>query len=161
MERSPFVLVLTVRNLFWSVEKIWKKPQKHSIFKLFQNQIDWWDTEDISCKKPSLLRISRLFKPTFRHESKGITYVKISFQFSKAQSSLNAKSCTKRARCALARTSSYKTSIARGPSLYYVSKETGWVRSEKWQFLLTFSTIYADKGWVGWSEKVQKSADVI
>ena len=34
------------------------------------------------------------------------------------------------------------------PSLYYDSKETGWVRSEKWQFLLTFSTVYADEGWV-------------
>ena len=29
---------------------------------------------------------------------------------------------------------------ARGPSLYYVSKVTGWVGSDKWQFLLTFST---------------------
>ena len=107
------------------------------------------------------LRISWLFKPTFRHESKGITYVKISFQFSKAQSSLilNAKSGTKRARCALARTSSYKTSIARGPSLYYVSKETGWVRSEKWQFLLTFSTIYADEGWV--DGRVRKSKNLL
>ena len=42
----------------------------------------------------------------------------------------------------------------RGPSLYYVSKGTGWVGSEKWHFLLTFSTIYADVGWVGESEKV-------
>ena len=33
-------------------------------------------------------------------------------------------------------------------SLYYVSKGTGWVESEKWQFLLTVSTIYADVGWV-------------
>ena len=39
---------------------------------------------------------------------------------------------------------------------YYVSKGTGWVGSEKWQFLLMFSTIYADVGWVGGSEKVQK-----
>ena len=48
-------------------------------------------------------------------------------------------------------------------SLYYVSKDTGWVGLEKWQFLLTFSTIYADVGfWVGQnSEKVQKCADVI
>ena len=37
------------------------------------------------------------------------------------------------------------------PSLYYVSKWTGWV----------FSTMYADIGWVGGSEKVQKFADVI
>ena len=37
----------------------------------------------------------------------------------------------------------------RGPSLHYVGKRTGWVRSEKWQYLLTFSTIYADVGWVG------------
>ena len=40
-----------------------------------------------------------------------------------------------------------------------------WVRSEKWQFLLIFSSIYADVlrmgGWVGGSEKVQKCADVI
>ena len=34
----------------------------------------------------------------------------------------------------------------RGPSLYYVSKGTGWVGSEKWQFLLTFSTINSDIG---------------
>ena len=33
--------------------------------------------------------------------------------------------------------------------------------SEKWQFLLRFSTIYADVGWLGESEKVQKHADVI
>ena len=32
----------------------------------------------------------------------------------------------------------------KGPSLYYVSKGTGWVGSEKCQFLLTFSFIYAD-----------------
>ena len=49
----------------------------------------------------------------------------------------------------------------KGPSLYYVSKGTGWVGSEKWQFLMMFSTIYADVGWVGGSEKVQKCADVI
>ena len=49
----------------------------------------------------------------------------------------------------------------KGPSLYYVSKRTGWLGSEKWQFLLTFSTIYADEGWVGRSEKVQEYADVI
>ena len=36
-----------------------------------------------------------------------------------------------------------------GPSLYYVSKGTGWVGLEKWQFLLMFSTIYDDIGWVG------------
>ena len=29
----------------------------------------------------------------------------------------------------------------KGPSLYYVSKGTGWVGSEKWEFLLMFSTI--------------------
>ena len=33
----------------------------------------------------------------------------------------------------------------------------GW--SEKWQFLLTFNTIYADVGWV--DKKVQKYADVL
>ena len=38
---------------------------------------------------------------------------------------------------------------------------TRWVGSEKWQFLLTFSTIYADVGWVSGSEIVQKYADVI
>jgi hypothetical protein len=43
-----------------------------------------------------------------------------------------------------------------GSSLYYVSKGTGWVGSENWQSLLTFITIYADAGWVGGSEKVQK-----
>ena len=32
----------------------------------------------------------------------------------------------------------------KGTSLYDISKETGWVGSEKWQFLLTFSFIYAD-----------------
>jgi hypothetical protein len=37
----------------------------------------------------------------------------------------------------------------KGPSLYYVSKETGWVGSENWQFLPMFSTISADEGWVG------------
>ena len=37
----------------------------------------------------------------------------------------------------------------KGPSLYYVSKETGWVGSEKGQLLLTFSTIHASVGWVG------------
>ena len=48
------------------------------------------------------------------------------------------------------------------PSLYYVSKWTGWVGgSEKLQFLLMFSTMYADIGRVGGSEKVQKFADVI
>ena len=51
--------------------------------------------------------------------------------------------------------------IAMGPSLYYVSKGTGWVGSEKWQFLLTFSTIDAEVEWMGGSEKVQKYADVI
>ena len=45
--------------------------------------------------------------------------------------------------------------------LYYVSKGTGSVGSEKWQFSLTFSNIYADVEWVGESEKVQKCADVI
>ena len=49
----------------------------------------------------------------------------------------------------------------KGPTLYYFSKGTGWVESEKWQFLLTFSTNYADGGWVGGSEKVKKCADVI
>ena len=48
-----------------------------------------------------------------------------------------------------------------GPSLYYVSKGTGWVGSEKWQFLMRFSTIYAGVGWLGESEKVQKHGDVI
>ena len=39
--------------------------------------------------------------------------------------------------------------FSKGPSLNYFSKVTGWVRTEKWQFLLTFSTIYANVGWVG------------
>ena len=33
--------------------------------------------------------------------------------------------------------------------------------SEKWQFLLTFSNIYADVRWVGGSNNVQKCAEVI
>ena len=38
--------------------------------------------------------------------------------------------------------------LAKGPFMYYVSKEGGGVR--KWQFLLIYSTIYADVGgWVG------------
>jgi hypothetical protein len=47
-----------------------------------------------------------------------------------------------------------------GPSLHYVSKGTGWVGSEKWQLLLTFSTIYADVeysrvgGWVRKGTKI-------
>ena len=47
-----------------------------------------------------------------------------------------------------------------GPSLYYVSKGTGWVKSENKQFLLLFSVIYAEEGWVDGPEKVQKCADV-
>ena len=38
---------------------------------------------------------------------------------------------------------------ARGPSLYYVSKGTGWAGSEKWQIFLTFSAILADVELVG------------
>ena len=46
----------------------------------------------------------------------------------------------------------------KGPFKYYVSKEVGgWVR--KWQFLLIYSTIYADVG--GWAKKSQQHADVI
>ena len=37
----------------------------------------------------------------------------------------------------------------------------GWVGSENWQFLLRLSTIFADVGRLGGSEKVQKWADVI
>ena len=48
-----------------------------------------------------------------------------------------------------------------GPLLYYVSKGTGWVGLEYWQFLLTFCTIYADVCRVSGSEKVPKCADVI
>ena len=47
-----------------------------------------------------------------------------------------------------------------GPSLYYVSKETWWVGSEKLQFLLTFSTIYADEGWMAWVGQ-KKSKNVL
>ena len=50
--------------------------------------------------------------------------------------------------------------VAKGPFLYYVSKGTGWVETEKWQFLLMFTTIYADVGWVG-LKSVQICADVI
>ena len=39
--------------------------------------------------------------------------------------------------------------IDMGPSLYYVSKGTEWVGSEKWLCLLMLSTIYAGLGWVG------------
>ena len=41
------------------------------------------------------------------------------------------------------------------------AKGVGWVGSENWQFLLTFSTIHVDVGRVGGSEKVQKCVDVI
>ena len=44
--------------------------------------------------------------------------------------------------------------LLRGPSLYYVSKRTGWVESEKWQSLLTTSIIYSDIGWVRKSPKL-------
>ena len=41
-------------------------------------------------------------------------------------------------------------------------QQRDWVcGSEKWHFLLTLSTIYADVGWLGGSEKVPKCADVI
>ena len=46
-------------------------------------------------------------------------------------------------------------------ALYYVSKETGWVGSEKQQFLLTYTTIYADVEWVDRSEKFKKCVEVI
>ena len=53
--------------------------------------------------------------------------------------------------------------LGKGPSLYYVSIRTGWggvrkVISFCWRLVLH---IYADVGWMGWSEKVQKRADVI
>ena len=54
-----------------------------------------------------------------------------------------------------------KLEFCRGPFLYYVSKGTGWVGSEKWKFSPTFSAIYADEGWVGGTKKVQNCADVI
>ena len=41
---------------------------------------------------------------------------------------------------------------ARGPSLYYVSKVTGWVGSENWSFLLTFCIISAHVARVGQKE---------
>ena len=44
--------------------------------------------------------------------------------------------------------------LSKESSLYYVSKETGWVGSQKLRFLLTFSTIYADKAWVRKSPKM-------
>ena len=47
-------------------------------------------------------------------------------------------------------------------SLYYISKD--WVGTEKWEFLLVFSTINADLDWMGgWvsKEKIEKCADVI
>ena len=41
-------------------------------------------------------------------------------------------------------------------------QQRDWVGGvEKWQFLLTFSTIYADVGWVIGSEKVQIRANII
>lgn len=43
----------------------------------------------------------------------------------------------------------YYALLSTGPSLHYVSKGTGWMGSEKWQFLLTFFTIYADVEWLG------------
>ena len=39
--------------------------------------------------------------------------------------------------------------LSRRPSLYYVSKGTGWVRSEKWQFLLTCLVLFM-LTWGGW-----------
>ena len=46
-------------------------------------------------------------------------------------------------------------SLFKGPSIYYDSKRRGWVGwCKKWQFLLTFSTICADVGWVSGSKKV-------
>ena len=53
--------------------------------------------------------------------------------------------------------------LSYGPSLYHVSKGTGWMGSK--QLSPTFSTSYADVGlvsvWVCGSEIVQKYADVI
>ena len=47
----------------------------------------------------------------------------------------------------------------KGPFKYYVSKEVGGSGVRKWQFLLIYSTIYADiGGWVGL--KSQKHAEV-
>ena len=43
----------------------------------------------------------------------------------------------------------------------YITSGTGWVGSEKWHLLLTFSTIYAGVGRMSGSEKIQKCADVI
>ena len=40
--------------------------------------------------------------------------------------------------------------LPRGPSMYYVSKEVGGGWSEKLQFFLIFSTIYADVDDGGW-----------
>ena len=42
-----------------------------------------------------------------------------------------------------------------------ILRQKGWVGSEKWQFLLTFSTVLTLKQWVGGSKKVQKYDDVI
>ena len=43
------------------------------------------------------------------------------------------------------------------PSLYYVSKWTGWVGSEKGQFFADVQFyIYANVGWMGGSEKFEK-----
>jgi hypothetical protein len=41
-----------------------------------------------------------------------------------------------------------------GASLHYISKVGGWVGPEKGQFLLTFSTIHADAGWVGQKKSI-------
>ena len=38
----------------------------------------------------------------------------------------------------------------------YITSAKGLCGSEKWQFLLTFSTINADVGWVGGSKKSPK-----
>ena len=55
--------------------------------------------------------------------------------------------------------------IGTGPSIYNLlcQQRGGWLGSEKWQFLLIFSTIYADLDWcVGRGpKKDQKHADVI
>ena len=52
--------------------------------------------------------------------------------------------------------------VCREPSLYYVSKRTGWVGLyRKWPVLLTFNTEFMLIRWVGGVQKDQNNADVI
>ena len=46
--------------------------------------------------------------------------------------------------------------VNKGPSLYYVSKRTGWVGSGKWQFFADIQYYLCRRRVSGWVKKVQK-----